>query len=82
MSLNFVVQELGLYLDTHPEDREALRYYTEYTALLKQGEETFMARYGPLKQTQVSLEGGYDWIGDPWPWEYGPGCEACERRDD
>ena len=29
MSLNLVVQELGLYLYTHPEDREALRYYTE-----------------------------------------------------
>jgi spore coat protein JB len=82
MSLNFVVQELGLYLDTHPEDREALRYYTEYAALLKQGEETFTARYGPLRQMQVTLEGGYNWVGDPWPWEYGPGCEACERRDD
>ncbi len=82
MSLCFVVQELGLYLDTHPEDREALRFYTEYAALLKQGEETFTARYGPLRQVQVTLEDGYNWINDPWPWDYAPGCEACERRDD
>ena len=82
MSLEFVVQELGLYLDTHPDDREALRYYTEYAALLKQGRETFTARYGPLQQMQVTLEGGYDWICDPWPWEYGSGCPICERRDD
>jgi spore coat protein JB len=82
MSLNFVVQELGLYLDTHPEDREALRYFTEYASLLKQGKETFISRYGPLRQTQVTREGGYNWIGDPWPWEYAPGCDACERRDD
>lgn len=81
LSLSFVVHELGLYLDTHPEDREALRFYTEYAALLKQGEDTFTARYGPLRQMQVTLEGGYDWIGDPWPWEFAPGSEACERRD-
>jgi spore coat protein JB len=81
MSLNFVVQELGLYLDTHPEDREALRYFTEYAALLKQGKETFVARYGPLRQVQVTQDGGYSWVNDPWPWEFAPGCDACERRD-
>ncbi len=82
MALSFVVQELGLYLDTHPEDREALRYFTEYAALLKQGKETFTSRYGPLRQVQVTAEDGYTWVGDPWPWEYAPGCDACERRDD
>ena len=82
MSLNFVVQELGLYLDTHPGDEDALRYFTEYAALLKQGQETFTARYGPLKQVQVTLAGGYDWISDPWPWEYSLGCPVCERSDD
>ena len=77
MALNFVVQELGLYLDTHHEDREALSLYTEYARLLKQCAATFTERYGPLDQTQVTLQTGYSWINDPWPWE----PQSCPRKE-
>lgn len=70
MALGFVVQELGLYLDTHADDAEALKLYTDYAKLLKQGRETYVELYGPLTQTQVSPDGGYAWLKDPWPWEY------------
>ena len=81
MALGFVVQELGLYLDTHPDDREALQLFTEYVKLLKQGRETFTSRYGPLLRTQVTGDSGYDWLKAPWPWEYRPCMGACDRRD-
>ncbi len=81
MALCFVVQELGLYLDTHPEDADALKLFTEYVQLLRQGKETFTARYGPLQQTQVTGEDGYSWLKEPWPWEYRPCGGACDRRD-
>jgi spore coat protein JB len=77
MALCFVVQELGLYLDTHPQDREALSLYTEYVRMLKQGKETFTERYGPIEQTQVTVKSGYSWIDDPWPWE----LQACPRKE-
>ena len=77
MALNFVVQELGLYLDTHHEDREALNLFTEYVRLLKKGTATFVERYGPLDQTQVDPQNGYTWINDPWPWE----PQACPRQE-
>ena len=70
MALCFVVQELGLYLDTHADDAEALKLYTGYAALLRQGRETYEKLYGPLTQTQVSAEDGYTWLKGPWPWEY------------
>lgn len=82
MALNFVVQELGLYLDTHGDDKEALQLYTEYAALLRQGRRTFAERYGPLCQTQVSAQDGYRWLDGPWPWEYVPGKGSGERRKD
>jgi len=82
LALSFVVNELGLYLDTHPQDREALQLYTEYVELLKQGQATFTARYGPLEQTQVTLESGYTWLEDPWPWEYAKCPEGMERSGD
>ena len=81
MALNFVVQELGLYLDTHHDDREALSLYTEYVKLLQQGRAAFVERYGPLDQTQVAMNTGYSWIHDPWPWEL-PVCPRNERSDD
>ena len=82
MALGFVVNELGLYLDTHAEDAEALKLYTEYVQLLRQGRETFVRRYGPLTQTQVTQEGGYTWLNEPWPWEYASRRDERGRSDD
>lgn len=78
MALGFVVHELGLYLDTHAEDTEALKLFIEYSRLLKQGQNTYAERYGPLVQTQVGGECGWSWLNDPWPWERG---SAEERMD-
>lgn len=75
MALGFVVHELGLYLDTHKRDREALNMFTEYAGLYKTGMEAYVRRFGPLTQDQVT-EAGYTWLNDPWPWEY------TERRGD
>lgn len=82
MALNFVVQELGLYLDTHCDDEEALALYTDYVKLLEAGRKTYAATYGPITQTQVTASGGYSWICDPWPWEYCPRTANQERRGD
>ncbi len=72
MALGFVVQELGLYLDTHAEDREALALFTRYAALYKEGEARYTARCGPLTQRQTT-EKGYAWAAAPWPWAAGEG---------
>ena len=36
-ALSFAVDELGLYLDTHRNDKEALQLYTNYVTLAKEG---------------------------------------------
>ena len=69
MALGFVLQELGLYLDTHCDDAEALEMFTRYAALYKEGKARYVAECGPLMQDQVTKE-GYTWVKDPWPWEY------------
>ena len=68
MSLGFAVTELGLYLDTHREDKEALRLFTEYAALAKEGRKRYEAMYGPLRQTAVTKD-GFTWLDNPWPWD-------------
>ena len=68
MALGFAINELGLYLDTHQDDKEALALYTDYVNLAKEGRKRYEAAYGPLQQTSVTTA-GYSWLNDPWPWE-------------
>ena len=70
MALGFAVTELGLYLDTHKDDKEALDLYLNYAALLREGTAKYEKSYGPLRQTSVT-EAGYTWVNGPWPWEGG-----------
>lgn len=69
-ALAFAVQELALYLDTHRDDREALQLYRDYQKLYERGRTEFSKKYGPLTHTQVSDAADYNWLDDPWPWEY------------
>lgn len=69
MALGFAINELGLYLDTHQEDKEALNLYIKYVELAKDGRKRYEAVYGPLQQSAVT-EAGYTWLNDPWPWDY------------
>jgi len=72
MALGFTITELGMYLDTHQNDKEALALFVDYVNLAKEGKKRYEAAYGPLQQTNVSLD-GYTWINDPWPWEAAEG---------
>lgn len=69
MALGFAINELGLYLDTHQEDKEALNLYIQYVEMAKDGRKRYEAAYGPLQQSAVT-EAGYTWLNNPWPWDY------------
>ena len=71
MALDFAIDELGLYLDTHPDDREALDLFHSYINLSRQGREKYEKMYGPLDRRYISDNGKYTWINNPWPWEGG-----------
>ena len=69
-ALEFVLQELALYLDTHPSDGEAFELFRQYAAL----EETARADYveigGPIMRGETARSKTYTWLQDPWPWNY------------
>ncbi len=67
-ALEFVVLELGLYLNTHPDDGEAFCLYQQFVALEKEAREVYVAQYGPLFQTDSAKDKTYTWLKDPWPW--------------
>ena len=72
-ALQFVLVELGLYLDTHKNDREAFNLYKQYAKLAEEGKARYVAMYGPLLQWDVARDDAYTWLNDPWPWEYKEG---------
>ena len=69
-ALAFAVQELALYLDTHRDDKEALVLYRNYQKMYERCKEEFTRKNGPLNHREVSDSLCYDWLDDPWPWEY------------
>lgn len=75
-TLAFAVQELALYLDTHREDREALELYRRYQQLYEHCLEEYKKQFGPMNHTRVSGGEDYDWLDDPWPWEYSKNGEV------
>lgn len=69
-SLNFAIQELALYLDTHQEDMEAFELYRKYQQLYHQSKKEYEQVHGPLCHTTPTDSTKYEWLSDPWPWEY------------
>lgn len=66
---SFAMDDIILYLDTHPDDQEALNYYYYVTGLRKQAMEAYEAQCGPLMLDEVRSENYWTWVNNPWPWE-------------
>ena len=70
MKLQFVLVELNLFLDTHPDNRQALEDYKNTSRRLKEMIEEYEMRHGPLfPMSPHAVNGTWRWIRDPWPWE-------------
>lgn len=68
-TMSFAIQELALYLDTHREDQEALMLYRTLQKMYNEGREKYEKVCGPLTH-KTATDGDYQWLNDPWPWEY------------
>ena len=67
--LDFAIVELGLYLDTHPDDQKALCLHREYAKKLKDLKDKYQKVYGPLTIHYPCNK--WRWLEEPWPWERG-----------
>ena len=69
MAIRFSIWDLHLYLDTHPDDRQAAKLLQKYEAQCRELLEQYERKYGPLTP---SSEDGYGdaWLQGPWPWNF------------
>lgn len=65
----FSIIELGLYLDTHPDDKKAICMHKEYCNKYKNLADEYQKIYGPL--TIMFPCNKWRWLEEPWPWERG-----------
>ena len=72
-ALEFVLNELALYLDTHPADGEAFELFRQYTAMEKEAKAAFAAAGTPMSRGDTAMSKTYTWAKDPWPWNYQEG---------
>ncbi len=72
MAIDFVVDELELYLDTHSEDEEAFALYQTMLSLRQEARERYVELCGPITQCDMLGMDSYAWLNGPWPWEYRP----------
>lgn len=70
MALDFMIKELNLYLDTHPDDSDAFSLLQSVIKLSEEGREKYVRMYGPISLNDLKNCSKYVWLKGPWPWEY------------
>ena len=77
--VSFAVDDLLLYLDTHPCCEKGMALYREYAEKRKKLMKEYAECYGPLT-IDNALETNADtwkWMEQPFPWEREGGCKIC-----
>ena len=72
-ALDFMLTDLNLYLDTHPDDTNALMLFNNIMNQTNMYKSQFVSKFGPLKRGSTS-NNTWNWIDNPWPWEKGGCC--------
>lgn len=67
--LDFMLTDIGLYLNTHPNDKEALQ---KYNCIVEEAQKVrceYEKICGPLVSFRSEGTHGWKWKNCPWPWE-------------
>lgn len=71
MATSFVMDDLRLFLDTHPTDQAALDYWERVQRVRHEAVMEYTKCFGPINMYHVDVDKKWDWVDEPWPWEGG-----------
>jgi len=66
---DFMATDLHLYLNTHPNDTEAMEMYNNVVAHSAQVRKEYEEHFGPLVSYRSPDVPGRKWSDLPWPWQ-------------
>ncbi len=65
---DFAMRDAQLFLDSNPNDAQALSYFATHKAEKEEALRAYEAQYGPIRYENNT--GDYwQWTEGPWPWE-------------
>ena len=67
MGISFAINDLNLYLDLHPEDKNLYEEFKRYTQKCMELKDEYSKKYGAITLDNTSEK--YNWIDSPWPWD-------------
>lgn len=68
-TIGFAIDEAVLFLDTHPDNTEALEYYHNAVAQYNKATSEYISKFGPLTSNQVISNTKWTWVEGCMPWE-------------
>ena len=71
MMLGFCRDDMGLYLDTHPDDKRAMEYFNQCVDLYEKAKATYEQQFGPLNMDRGVMGDSFIWNQTRQPWEGG-----------
>ncbi|GAB6137233.1 spore coat protein CotJB [Halanaerobaculum tunisiense] len=70
MELEFTAVDLNLFLNTHPDCREALADYNQTTSKLMDLKMEYQEEYGPISAMHPTYDEYYwSYLETDWPWQ-------------
>lgn len=65
----FALIDASLFLDTHPSDKEALKYFRRIKELFEKALEEYEKKYGSINISAGIRNDKWEWATTPFPWE-------------
>lgn len=69
MEFDFYIIDLHLYLNTHPDDNEAIQMYNAAILQNRSLRAEYSQKYGMLMSNFCVSATPWQWIDGPWPWQ-------------
>lgn len=81
--VSFAVDDIVLFLDSHPKNPEALAYFREHSELRNAALKEYARRFGPLTidTANDAASNSWEWIYQKWPWEGGTCLCGTMKKD-
>lgn len=74
--VSFAVNDILLYLDTHPCDKDAMEFYKKNVSRRLELMSAYAEEFGPLTVDNAVKSCGdtWKWMEQPFPWQQEGGC--------
>lgn len=66
---SFAMDDARLFLDTHPNNAEAMAYYEKHRCIREHALHNYTEQCGPMCSYDVNASNYWTWNCGPWPWE-------------